>query len=436
MTNTQRFHRVIANNLIASFANSYIWFAITFWVYLETKSVLATSWIGGIFVVANLVSSFYFGHVVDHTRKEVVMRYSSIASLALYALAALVYFQFPPDTWTDPRNVTLWTFIILSMCGSVMGGLRNIALSTTVSILVPEARDKANGLVGMSFGIAFALTSVVSGTTIGFFGMGVAMLITIAATLAALLHLAFVDIPETLAHHEDAPKPKLNVRQTIGFILAVPGLMSLLVLNTVNNFLGGVFTALLDAYGLSLVSVEVWGFMWGAVSLVFILSGLWIAKYGIGKSPLKTMLLLNTLSWLVCIIFPIQASVTLLLIGMTIWLAISPAIEAAEQTLMQTVVPHEHQGRVFGFAQSMESAATPLTVFLIGPIAQLVFIPFMTTGMGTELIGSWFGTGAARGIALVFIFAGLIGTVLMFIAFKTRAYALLKERYSAAKAGE
>jgi DHA3 family multidrug efflux protein-like MFS transporter len=54
---------------------------------------------------------------------------------------------------------------------------------------------------------------------------------------------------------------------------------------------------------------------------------------------------------------------------MFVWLCLNPAVEAAEQTIFQTVVPVERQGRVFGFAQSIEQAATPVSVLLIGPIA-------------------------------------------------------------------
>jgi hypothetical protein len=58
-------------------------------------------------------------------------------------------------------------------------------------------------------------------------------------------------------------------------------------------------------------------------------------------------------------------------------------------------VPYERAGqsRVLRFAQSIEEAASLLTAFLIGPIMQLIFIPFMTTGAGVEMIGGWFGTG-------------------------------------------
>jgi DHA3 family multidrug efflux protein-like MFS transporter len=58
-----------------------------------------------------------------------------------------------------------------------------------------------------------------------------------------------------------------------------------------------------------------------------------------------------------------------------------------------------------------------------------VFIPFMTTGRGVELIGGWFGTGTGRGIALVFIAAGLVGLVVTTLARCSNGYRLLSQRY-------
>jgi DHA3 family multidrug efflux protein-like MFS transporter len=114
---------------------------------------------------------------------------------------------------------------------------------------------------------------------------------------------------------------------------------------------------------------------------------------------------------------------------MFVWLCLIPAVEAAEQTILQKVVEPERQGRVFGFAQSVEQAASPITAFLIGPIAQLIFIPFMTTGAGVDMIGSWFGTGTDRGLALLFTVAGLIGLAVTLLAMRSNAYRLLSERY-------
>jgi DHA3 family multidrug efflux protein-like MFS transporter len=84
---------------------------------------------------------------------------------------------------------------------------------------------------------------------------------------------------------------------------------------------------------------------------------------------------------------------------------------------------------VFGFAQSVEQAASPLTAFLISPLAQFVFVPLMTTGAGAQLLGPWFGTGPERGLALLFTIAGILGLVLTLVAFTSRHYRRLSRHY-------
>jgi DHA3 family multidrug efflux protein-like MFS transporter len=121
--------------------------------------------------------------------------------------------------------------------------------------------------------------------------------------------------------------------------------------------------------------------------------------------------------------------VALMAIGLYVYMLLVPFVEAAEQTVLQKVVPYERQGRVFGFAQSVEQAASPLTAFLISPVAQFVFIPFMTTGAGAEAIGSWFGTGMDRGIALVFMICGVLGLIMTTYALNSRFYRQLSARY-------
>lgn len=79
-----------------------------------------------------------------------------------------------------------------------------------------------------------------------------------------------------------------------------------------------------------------------------------------------------------------------------------PYAEAAEQTILQKVVPFERQGRVFGFAQSVEQSASPLTAFLIGPITELFVIPFMASSTGILIFSEWYGNTPDRAIALVF----------------------------------
>jgi DHA3 family multidrug efflux protein-like MFS transporter len=374
------FNKLLVNALISGVMNSFLWFAVTFWVYLETESVLATSVIGGAFAIFSALFGMVFGTFVDRHRKRESLMLSAIGTLVLYGAALVQYALVDRDSLLDLRSVQFWLFVALILSGSVVGNLRVIAMSTIVTLLVPEdRRDKANGMVGTVFGLSFSITSVLSGLVVGQLGMGWAVAIASALTGVAVLHLMTVRFdepdPEPVPHGESSSA--IDFRGAIEAIGEVPGLFGLIFFMSFNNLLGGVFMALMDAYGLSLVSVEVWGALFGVISFGFIGGGLYVARRGLGSTPMRLILRINAVNWTVCALFTLQSSIVMLAIGMLVWITLIPVVEAAEQTVLQGVVPFERQGRVFGFAQTVENAASPMTSFMIGPIAQLAVIPFM-----------------------------------------------------------
>lgn len=424
------FRLLLGNNLVANITNFTVWFAVTFWVFLETHSVFATGMVAGIYLVFTAGLGIWFGSLVDHHHKRNVMMGSSLVSLILYAAALILYESTPEERFTEVASLSLWLFILVAMLGMIAGNVRMITLPTLVTALIPEdGRDKANGLVGMVTGIGFLTTSAISGFLLAWGGMRATLLLAMTLTVLVLVHLLFVHFQEPrLEHHEDAPK-KIDLAGTIRVVAGVPGLFALIFLGAFNNFLGGVFMALMDAYGLSLMKVQEWGLLWAFVSCAFIASGIVISKTGLGKNPLRTLLTVNLIMWSVAAVFTIQSSIILLTVGCFIWMFLGPFAEASEQTTLQKVVPYDRQGRVFGFAQSVEQAASPLTAFLIAPLAQFVFIPLMTDGAGADAIGDWFGRGPERGIALVFTIAGALGVMMTIFAFNSGFYRRLSAAY-------
>lgn len=430
---TQTFFQLLGNTLFVSVINFSVWFAITFYTYIQTKSVFATGIIAGIFLVLTAGSGIWFGSLVDHHKKKTMMQLSSLSSLVLYVLSLLLYLSVDKDIFKDATNPLLWVFIVMLMVAVIIGNIRTIAMPTLTTLLIPEdRRDRANGLVGSANGVSLLVTSAISGVLVAWNGMLGVLLLAIIVLTASIIHLWFIDVPEKGIIHIEGQAPpdkSVDLKGTIKLVVGVPGLMALIFFSTFNNFLGGVFMALMDAYGLELMSVRAWGLLWAVLSTGFIFGGLIIAKTGLGKNPLRTLLLVNVMMWIVTILFPLQASIPFLFIGMLIYMFLIPYAEASEQTILQRVVPYERQGRVFGFAQSMEQAASPITAFAISPLAQFIFIPFMTTGSGVELIGDWFGTGVNRGIALVFIATAIIGLIATVIALNSKYYHLLTARY-------
>ena len=84
------FLHVLLNTLVVSVINFTLWFAVTFWIYLETRSVFATGMIAGIFLVATALTGIWFGSLVDHHPKKTVLQVSAVVSLVLYAVSFAV----------------------------------------------------------------------------------------------------------------------------------------------------------------------------------------------------------------------------------------------------------------------------------------------------------------------------------------------------------
>ncbi|MGJ7027370.1 MFS transporter [Petrimonas sulfuriphila] len=431
----KRFLHVLINIAVANTSTFFLWSALSFWLYLETHSVLILSILSGTFMTLVTLSGMFFGTIVDKHRKKEVIAVSSIVALIFLLLAGSVFLFFDRKEIADISSSAFWIFSLSILLSALVSNLRSIALSTTVSILVPkEDYARANGMVGMVQGVGMIANTVFSGLVIGRLGLEWAMYITLILSGLALLHLLFIPIPEDHLHHDpEVLNKQVDFKGAIKAIRSVPGLMALIFFTTFNNFIGGVIMVLLDPYGLEMFSVEMWGIVLGITGTGFIFGGMAITKKGLGKQPLRTLLYGYVIGSLICLLFTVREWAWLFLAGIFLYMFFVPFIEAAEQTIIQTVVPKIKQGRVFGFAQTVESAATPVSSYLIGPIAQFSIIPFMESDAGKQTFGWLLGEGNARGIALTFVLAGLFMLLLSLLAFRTRAYHRLSESFKKSK---
>ena len=428
------FIQVLVNTAVANITTSFLWFALTFWVYLETQSVLATGIIGGAYMLFVALFSMVFGTIVDRHRKHVVMvvlqprhadglrdrrrdlpcaagvraaRHRRAVVLALlrhhpvrrrdreHAQHRAVHDGHPARAGRAPRE-------------RERHGRHGAGHRVRRHERVQRSRDRParHGLDPRDRDRA--------------------------SRLLALVHIALLRIPEDKPARDGGRQPIIDFRGSVRAIRSAPGLFALIIFSTFNNLIGGVYMALMDPYGLTLFPVEWWGVVLGVASTGFIIGGIVIAKRGLGRNPIRTMLLVVVAMGLLGALFTIREWWWLYAVGIWLYMALIPAVEASEQTVIQKVVPFATQGRVFGFAAALESAAAPITAFLIAPIAQFWIIPYMKSDAGQQTWGWLLGDGEARGIALVFLVSGLIMVVVALLAFTSRSYRTLSEEYQRA----
>ncbi|MHA7246761.1 MFS transporter [Arthrobacter tecti] len=428
---------ILVNTGVANITTSYLWFALTFWAYLETRNVIATGVIGGAYMLLIALSSISFGTFVDRYRKLAVMRFSAAFTLIMFVLAGVVFLLLPEATLLDLTQPWFWVFTVIILIGAVVENLRNIALSTTVTILIePDKRANANGLVGMVQGIMFIITSVLSGLSVGLIGMGWTIVVALVLTALAFAHLLTLRLPEEVRAAATDAHGGFDLRGSFAAVMAITGLFALILFSTFNNFVGGVYMALMDPYGLEMFPVELWGTLFALGATGFILGGALISKFGLGANPLRTMLLAVVIMGVIGALFTIREWAWLYILGIWLYLVLIPFIEAAEQTVIQRVVPLPRQGRVFGLAMAFEAGAAPITAFLIAPIAELWIIPYARSTEGAAQLAPLLGEGTSRGIALIFLVAGIVIIVAALLAFLTPVYRRVSETYARTAASD
>ncbi|PRY55939.1 MFS transporter [Glycomyces artemisiae] len=427
------FLHVLVNTAVANVTTSFLWFGLTFWIYVETRNVIASAVVAASYMIFVSLFGMFFGTLVDRFQKKAVMLWATLAALAVFVLDAAFFFAVGEERMRDLSLPWFWIFTVVMLAGAVVEQLRGIALSTTVTLLVPADRHaNANGLVGTVQGVAMLVTSVFSGLAIGFLGMGWTMIIGIAALALTLLHLVPLAIPEERKAESEAPGSLVDLRGGWLAVRAVPGLVALVLFTTLNNLFGGVAMAVMDPYGIDMFGVEGWGIWFAVASTGFIAGGAVVAKRGIGSNPIRTILLVVIALGLAGAVSAVRELGWLFILGVWLFMALIPAAEAAEQTVIQRVVPFEKQGRVFGFAMTFEAAAAPVTALVIAPVAELLVIPYMRTDEGRRQWEWLLGTGESRGIALILLLGGLVCAALAVLAMLAPQYRQLSAKYRAA----
>jgi hypothetical protein len=96
--------------------------------------------------------------------------------------------------------------------------------------------------------------------------------------------------------------------------------------------------------------------------------------------------------------------------GLFLLLFAVPPASAASQAIFQSKVEPAVQGRVFSIRSMIARSMTPLAFLTAGPVADRLFEPVMQnpqTGLLSALSGI-LGSGAGRGIGLMFVLAGAL----------------------------
>lgn len=374
-------------------------------------------------LVPGILISPLAGSLVDRWDRRRAMILADLgAGLAIAALAAVALGGPPPF---------LPVFALLCLA-SLFTAFQFPALAAATAMMVPaEQLGRANGLLQLADAtsrIAAPLLGAVLLSAIGLAGVLLVDFATFIVSLATLLAVRFPVIART-ERAESTPREPASLWADAmvawRFLTARRGLLALLGLAAVGNFVMGTLQALLTPLVLGFTSRETLGVVLGVGSSGMLAGAAALAAWGGPRDRVRGILALTAGQGLLLLLGGVQPSAALVTAATFLFLAATPVVLGASQAIWQTKVPLELQGRAFALRRALALSSLPLAFLSAGPLADRVFEPLLAEGGPlTATLGAVIGTGAGRGIGLYLV---LLGVFLLALALAGRMFRPLVE---------
>ena len=369
-----KFFTIFAGQALSLFGSSLVQFALVWYLTQQTGSatILATATL--VAMLPQVLLGPFVGALVDRWNRRVLM----IAADGLIALATLVLAVL---FWAG--MVQVWHIYAILLIRSVGGAFHWPAMQASTSLMVPQEQlARVAGMQQTLQGLVSIVAPPAGAVLISVLPTQGVLLIDMITALLAVVPLFFIAIPQPTREQTPEGEHKSSywqdVREGFAYVVAWPGLMAILFMAVLINFLltpagslmpllvtkhfglGAFEFGLTDSlFGIGMIAGGVLLGVWGGfkkriVTTMVGIIGLGIGVVTVGLAPANMF-------WMV-------------LAGMILMGFMNPITNGPLHAVIQATVKPEMQGRVMSLIGSAATAMTPLSLAVAGPVSDLVGI--------------------------------------------------------------
>ena len=270
-------------------------------------------------------------------------------------------------------------------------------------------------MVSLGTSLAMVAAPIVAGVFLEVIGLTRVLMINVATYVFAVITLSVVRIPRpepASRAGDERPSFWLEAVQAWRYVTEQRELLALLLLFAITNFTTGIVQVLLPPLILSFTTPEALGTIMSAGGVGIVLGSVLLSVWSGPRQKMRAILMASCARGVVLFLAMLQPNPVLIGTAAFIFLFCDPIIFTSSQTLWQTKVPAEVQGRAFAMRRLVAWSALPLAYVVAGPLADRVFEPWMAAqGSVARVFGGLFGTGPGRGIAVLFVVLGVLTIV-------------------------
>jgi len=412
------FAAVWLGQTVSLFGSGLTAFALGVWAYQSTGSVVRFGLLTFCGTVPAIVLSPPIGALVDRFDRRWAMILANLGSGLAWIALALIFWR---------GDVRFWQVSLVVAANASFTAVQLPALAASTTLLVPKHQlGRANGLLELGSSLSVILAPVLAGVLVGTIGVRGIIVVDLGTFVFAALTLLVVRIPRPPRTATTAGTTTpfwSSVAFGWSFIRQRSGLVGMLALFALLNFTLGTVETLLTPLVLSFASSAVLGSVLSCGGLGMLAGGTAMVVWGAASGRrVELILSFAALQGALLLLGGLRPSTPLVAGVAFAYMASASILSACSQTIWQSKVPPELQGRVMATRRMISAASVPLAFIVTGVLADRVFEPLLAVdGPLAHSVGRILGVGPGRGVGLMFIVLGATVLAAAAIGFRRRS---------------
>ena len=415
------FYAITFGQLVSLVGSGMTRFGLGIWVLLEIGDATAYTAMLFFAVLPLGLASIFTGTLIDIWDRRIVMLLGNVVASLSTLVVAILFF-------TD--TLAIWHLYVALAVNGLANAFVIPSIEASVPLLVKrENLGRAAGLTQMTVSLEIILAPALAGVLVASAGLGVIFIVDFVTFGVSVIALALSTIPRPVVSADRGANLLDSFVFGLRYIGQRPSFVYLMVFITITMFLmPGIAYALSTPLALSVADETVAGLILGAFGAGAMVSGFLLTAWGGPKRRMTGMLVSLTLAGLASMLIGVREIIPLMAAGVFLLGVTFMFMFGLNRVIWQEKAAPEVLGRIFSLRVALGVGAQSLGVLVAGPLAQHIFEPMMVQGGPLAAsVGAFIGVGDGRGMALMYIVAGLMLIALVAVSALTRHIRLMED---------
>ncbi|NUU77804.1 MFS transporter [Paenibacillus xylanilyticus] len=328
-------------------------------------------------------------------------------------------------------DIQLWHIYVGVAFSSVFSALQSPAYKASATDLLDKDQfSKGSGLVQLAESSKFLFSPIIAGILLSITTIEVILIINIATFLIAILAVLVIrKSMKVERENKEDTNWMTDIQEGWKEVVTNKGVLLLVIIISLVTFYLGFLETLIGPMLLSFTDAKTLGTFQSVSAIGMLISSLCIGIFTMTKKYASVLVMGLIMCGLSFSLLGISTNIYFIILAGFLFLSSLPFVNMSADVLVRNNIANEKQGRVWGIIGILSQLGFIIAYSLAGFLADHVFNPLMLEdGSLASSVGQIIGTGPGRGIALLFIIAGLFVILIAIITSRLNMIRLLEQR--------